>query len=254
MCKDGKIITLLKNEVRNSFNQIKHNLRYDHLTQNVFEIYGAWSQNLDQFLRELDLPINRKVKEAFGDQFLADLRAFLPVLQAFVNNAPHPDIRQVIADRRVITDAAAGRPVTQAETDQLANIWTVWKLGKTPEEIDRILTETSDAIDRGLAALGPNLVRVSVPLSSAKVHVEIGDAIRGSNPQLMALYDKAIPPILQNKARLSLARDEVMRGTELSPLWLRAAEMFSNGESRLLENEFERSRLAKLYIGARNRL
>ncbi len=248
----GKITSFLESGVRTQFDWGKHNLRFDHLTQNVFEIYGAWSQNLEQFLRELDLPINLKVKEAFGDQLVGDLRAFLPVLQAFVNNAPHLDIRPVIAARKVITDAAIGRPLTQAEKDQLANIWTVWKQGKTPEEIDRVLTETSDAIDRGLAALGPNLVRVSVPFSSPRVHVEIGDAINKTNPQLMALYGKAIPPIWQNKARLSLARDEVMRGTELSPLWLKAAEMFSNGESRLLENEFERSRLAKLYIGARN--
>lgn len=249
----GKLTSFLESGVRTQFDWSKHNLRFDHLTQNVFEIYGAWSQNLDQFLRELDLPINRKVKEAFGTELVEGLRAFLPDLQAFVNNAPHLSIRPVIAARKVITDAAIGRPMTQAEKDQLANLWTVWKQGKTPEQIDRILTETSDAIDRGLAALGPNLVRVSVPFSSPKVHAEIGEAIASSNPRLVPLYDKAIPPIWQNKARLGLARDEVMKGTELSPLWLRAAEMFSNGESRLLENEFERSRLAKLYIGARNR-
>jgi hypothetical protein len=224
------------------------------LSQNVFEIYGAWSRNLTQFLQELDLPNNQNVKAAFGPQLVADLRAFLPVLQAFINNSPPAEIRPILADRQAIVDAAAaaGRPLTQAEKDQMTNLWTVWKQRKTSEEIDQLLSDTSEAVDQGLATLGATLVNISAPFSCPALHGEIGDAMNKSNPGLVALYSKAIPPIWQNKARLGLAREEVMRGTELSPVWMKAAEMFANGESRLLENEFERSRLAKVYIGARN--
>jgi len=239
--KDEMILPYLESGVKGNFDWAKHGPRFDQLTQNVFEVYGDWSRNLNQFLTELNLPINSKIKDAFGPALVSDLQLFLIDLQAFLREAPHPLIRPVIAAR------AALAPQDMKGRDQ---VWTNWKNGKTPEQIDQILSETCALVDNGLKGLGSRLLNVSIPFSSPHMQGEIFDAMNESNPALVPLYGKAIPPIWQNKARLGLARKELMEGTELSPLWLKEADMFSNGDARLLENEFLRSQQAKRYIGA----
>jgi hypothetical protein len=247
----GAFTELLVKESGAQFDWAKHDLRFRHLTENVFGTYDNWRHYLSQFLQQLNLPINRGVRDVLGDQLIADLTAFLGNLEGFLENAPPVEIRQVINDGRAIIQAARDRALTQPERDALANIWTVWKAGKTSKEIDRILGQTTVAIDQGLAALAENLLKLSVPFSSKKLDGEITQAIQKSNPLLNSVYTKAIPPIWQNKARLSLAKDEVLKGTEHSPTWLHALSMFANGTARATNNEFQRSVLSKAFMASR---
>jgi hypothetical protein len=245
----GMVIPYLQRAAQESYEWKKDGPRFDQLTHNVFEIYGAWSISLEQFLQELDLPKNQKIKEAFGAELVAELGKFLIDLKHFVANAPHLEIRPVIAARKALKEMVPAPATLMKDLDQ---VWTNWKRGKTSQEIERILSETCAAIDRGLEALSPKLLNVSVPFSSPQMQGEIAKAMN-TNPALMPLFTKAIPPIWQNKARLSLVRKELTEGTELSPTWLAEVQMLSRGDSRLLENEFERSRRAKIYIGSRRR-
>lgn len=243
------IVPYLEKGISGQFEWKKHSPRFDQLVSNVFEVYGPWCQALEQFLQELNLPINRKIKAVFGDEFVAELGGFLVDLQTFMRDAPHPDIRPVIAARKAIMSRG---PMNAAAMRDLDLEWTNWKRGRSPEDIDRLLSETCARIDRGLEALAPRLINVSVPFSSTQMQGEIAEAIK-SNPTLVRLYPNAIPPIWQNKARLGLVRKELMEGTELSPTWMHEGDMLQRGESRLLASEFDRSRRAKVYIGARNK-
>ncbi len=249
--KGSTLTPLLQSGCTARFNWGKHDHRFDHLTQNVFETYEGWRTSLNQFLHELDLPINARVKEAFGEKFLFDLGEFSQALNQFVTNTPPFGIRPVLTQRNAIARLAAGRPLTQVETVQLSSIWSTWKQGKTSQETDRLLGETMTAIQGGLKLLAPTLLKVSVPVSSKKFGTEICEAIQTYNPDLMALYSKAIPPILTNKVKLKTAMSEILPGIEFSPTWLQALDMFAGAESEVIENEFQRSALSKAFMASR---
>ena len=195
------------------------------LIQDIFVNYMKWSQNLSDFLTEIEK--HSKVKEEFGEDLLDQLGSFKQSLDEFIQKAPGKEIAEVI-----------GKPVD----------WTEWRKSKTPEEIDQILQETLVGIQKGLKSFTPSLSQISVPFSSKKTQ----DAMEKSmekNINLLNLYRKAIPPIWQNKAKFqALIQGELMKGTEMSPLWLEMAKTMEIADQELIRNEFIRSSLVKQYL------
>lgn len=246
-------ISYLEEGIQGGFNSKKYGSRIDVLAQNVYESYIPWSQNLELFLEELKNPQNRSIKDVLGADTVAHLEAFLPLLQRFVQESIPYEIRDALRERQEIIQRHRGilNPVMVKELDQ---VWEQWKRVRGPQEIDTVLSDACFQLNRTFQELMERLVELNLPFSSVKKQGEIVDVINQGNPLLFSLYNKAIPPIWQNKARLSLVQKDLMSGTELSPLWLQEAEMFAKGDAALRKHELERSRLAKEELEIRSKI
>ncbi|PIS02180.1 MAG: hypothetical protein COT85_06505 [Chlamydiae bacterium CG10_big_fil_rev_8_21_14_0_10_42_34] len=272
------ILPYLEQGTETVYSWAKESARAIQLTESLFESYTNWALNLRSFLKKVKK--NEGLKNAIGEKTISELKSFYETLASFVNEAP-PKAMNALLDERserrgqyeldkqgliskrdriagnyknqpdVLKEKLAKLSMREAELNQkytsdLDAIWLQWKEGKTAKKIDKILNRTITAIQGQWKGFTQALTLISVPFSSAAKQAEIVNSI-GGNTELLSLYQKAIPPIWQNKVKLQMMiQSELMRGTELSPLWLKFVDMGELADQELIKNEFIRSRLAKI--------
>lgn len=217
--------------------------RLNLLTQDLFESYETWRLALHQFLVSLDTVENREVRDALGPALVQNLRTFDGVLTQFLAEAPHPEIRPILAARRAILN---NHPLPTPQRQQLLDaLWANWKQGKTKEEIDQILAASIEQVQRSLRDFNQGWIVISAPLSSPSFQAEV---FRVMKPALVPIYNAALPPFFQNKARVEIFMKEILKGSDSSALWLSAADTLGMARSSLIKNELLRSRLLKLRL------
>jgi hypothetical protein len=211
----------------------------------VYESYAEWGRNLSQFIVEVVKPENRKLLQAIGPETFENLRVLADSLQRFEAEAPPVEMQRLLDGRREIFDRVNGQ-LTPAEVNERDEVWKAWRENKTPQEMDQILKKASDSLAGWIKQFTPSMVKISVVCSPPPAQVKMEKLMEGNN-RLLNLYRKSIPPSWQYKAKIQdLIREDLMRGTELSPLWLELAQTLSIASSELAKNEFIRSSLAKL--------
>lgn len=216
--------------------------RTGQIVQSLFESYIGWAQNLEAFLAEVRKPEYRAVVDFLGQHFIDRLPALIESLKEFTVGAAPRAIRNLIEQRRPF-HPSADREI------HFQKISSEWRRGRSPEQIDEILEDTLNRVKVRLKGLTPLLIELAVPFSSIRYQTELGEILR-SFPNLDRLYQVAIPPIWTNKTKIKITIEELMKGTELSPLWLAQAETIEEANRELFINEFYRSRLAKQFINS----
>lgn len=203
------------------------------LSRDLFESYSHWHASLELFLEELNR--SPKVKKDVGPHLVEQLSAFKEILYDFIANAPKP-ILELLNMRK---EAMQNYP---GSVDKLDEAEKVWRGNRTTEEMDEILESAIDHVNQWNEQLTQSLVLISAPLSSPYMQRKI---TKKMDPDLAGLYQKAIPPFWQNKAKISILLKEILKGTELSPLWFKVTQALAGAEAELIKSEFIRSRLAK---------
>ncbi len=266
----GTLIPYLEKGAETAYAWKKDKVRPFLLAQDLFESYTHWHKNLAQFYIEMRRnPENRAVAKAIGRETIELIPTFINSLSEFLANAHTSDIQELLDQRRAITrqidelvqqrdEAVKAKDqdrfneidaqITAQNREKAAKLDAIeaeWRRRKTPQDMDCILSRSLTPLRKALRAFTPSLILINVPFSSTRRQDAIEATMRG-NPALLALYQKAIPPIWQNKVKIqTLVQGELMRGTELSPLWLELADLMEVADRELINNEFTRSALAK---------
>lgn len=261
------LIPCLEKGTETDYSWKKDKVRLFLLVQDLFESYANWSKNLSEFYAEIQNPKNSKAAEEIGEETLNLIPPFIQSLNQFLSRAPSRAIQELLAQRRAIVEEseqliqqrdAAIRAKNQEEYDRIDRLikqndqtkmrrldeaGKQWQQGKTLDQLDQILRDSLTPLKDALKGWTPHLIQINVPFSSKQRQQEIEKAM---SQELKALYQKAIPPIWQNKVKLQLLIEgELMKGTELSPLWLQQADLMEVAHQELMKNEFTRSSLAK---------